>query len=117
MKMKRFFMLLIAVSLLFTSCSEEKINPLMEKWDTPFETPPFNKINTEHHLPAFNEAIKIHNSEKGSPNFQINAIPNLCLLKEVREVKGLYIEPLEIQMDDYYYMEYLEWFKQGIRRK
>jgi len=56
-------MLLIAGSLLFTSCSKEEINPLLAKWDTPFETPPFNKIQSAHYLPAFKEAIKIHNSE------------------------------------------------------
>jgi len=56
-------MLLFAGSFLFTSCSKEETNPLLEKWDTPFETPPFEKIKTEHYLPAFKEAIKIHNSE------------------------------------------------------
>ena len=56
-------MLLIAGSLLFTSCSKEEENPLLAKWDTPFETPPFDKIKSEHYLPAFKEAIKMHNSE------------------------------------------------------
>lgn len=56
-------MLLIAGSLVFTSCGKEEINPLLAKWDTPFETPPFSKIKSEHYLPAFKEAIKIHNSE------------------------------------------------------
>jgi len=56
-------MLLIAGSLLFASCDKDEINPLLAKWDTPFETPPFNKIKSTHYLPAFKEAIKIHNSE------------------------------------------------------
>ena len=33
-------------------------NPLLQKWDTPFETPPFHKIRTVHFIPAIEEAIK-----------------------------------------------------------
>ncbi|MEE9449838.1 MAG: M3 family metallopeptidase, partial [Ignavibacteriaceae bacterium] len=61
--MKRLIIMVFAGSLLLTSCSKEEANPLLAKWDTPFETPPFEKIKTEHYLPAFQEAIKIHNSE------------------------------------------------------
>lgn len=33
-------------------------NPFFEKYVTPFETPPFDKIKTEHYEPAFDEGIK-----------------------------------------------------------
>jgi peptidyl-dipeptidase Dcp len=33
-------------------------NPLLQKWDTPFETPPFNSILTTHYKPAVEEIIK-----------------------------------------------------------
>lgn len=33
-------------------------NPLLQKWDTPFETPPFDLIRTEHFKPAIEDAIK-----------------------------------------------------------
>jgi peptidyl-dipeptidase Dcp len=33
-------------------------NPLLEKWTTPFETPPFDLIKTEHFKPAAEEAIR-----------------------------------------------------------
>jgi peptidyl-dipeptidase Dcp len=32
-------------------------NPLLLKWDTPFETPPFNKIIVSHYKPAVEETI------------------------------------------------------------
>ncbi len=51
-------MLLFAGALIFTSCSSEETNPLLAKWDTPFETPPFDKITTEHYLPAFERQLK-----------------------------------------------------------
>ncbi|MBT8387446.1 MAG: M3 family metallopeptidase [Ignavibacteria bacterium] len=63
MKMKRLFMLLIVGGLIFTSCNKEEENPLLAEWNTPFETPPFDKIKSVHYLPAFKEAIKIHNLE------------------------------------------------------
>ncbi|WP_215222774.1 M3 family metallopeptidase [Echinicola shivajiensis] len=34
------------------------MNPLLEKFTTPFETAPFDKIKNEHFLPAIKEAIK-----------------------------------------------------------
>ena len=34
------------------------MNPLLEKFKTPFETAPFDKIKNEHFLPAIKEAIK-----------------------------------------------------------
>ena len=32
-------------------------NPLLAPWNTPFQTPPFDKIKTVHYLPAFHTAI------------------------------------------------------------
>lgn len=39
------------------------MNPLLEKFNTPFNTPPFSKIKNEHFKPAFEEAIKIAKQE------------------------------------------------------
>ena len=33
-------------------------NPLLEKFETAFESAPFSKINNEHYKPAFEQAIK-----------------------------------------------------------
>ncbi|WP_186756509.1 M3 family metallopeptidase [Echinicola salinicaeni] len=51
------------------------MNPLLEKFTTPFETAPFDKIKNEHFLPAIKEAIKEAKAEiesiksSKSPNF------------------------------------------------
>jgi peptidyl-dipeptidase Dcp len=34
------------------------MNPLLEKWTSPLETPPFDIIKTEHFIPAIKEAIE-----------------------------------------------------------
>lgn len=39
-------------------------NPLLEKdWKTPFGVPPFDKIKTEHFIPAIKEGINFHEAE------------------------------------------------------
>jgi peptidyl-dipeptidase Dcp len=38
-------------------------NPLLQSWNTPFNTPPFNLIETDHFKPAIEEAIKSANEE------------------------------------------------------
>ncbi|MDR3188712.1 MAG: M3 family metallopeptidase [Prevotellaceae bacterium] len=48
--MKR--IMLISAAALLSGC-EATNNPLLEKFSTPFEATPFDKIKTEHYLPAF----------------------------------------------------------------
>jgi peptidyl-dipeptidase Dcp len=54
--------------ILGSSCKTEKKddimnNPLVQKFDTPFEVPPFEQIKLEHYLPAVKYAIKEHEKE------------------------------------------------------
>ncbi len=41
-------------------------NPLLEKWTTPFELPPFDRIKPEHFLPAYQKAIQEELAEVGA---------------------------------------------------
>jgi len=43
--------------------NNENQNPFIAEWDTPFGTPPFDKIKQEQYLPAFNKGIKQHKKE------------------------------------------------------
>ncbi|MBU0475814.1 MAG: M3 family metallopeptidase [Bacteroidetes bacterium] len=61
--MKVKIMAILFTTLLFASCSNEVKNPLLDKWDTPFETPPFEQIKEDNYLPAFYETMKLHNAE------------------------------------------------------
>jgi len=38
-------------------------NPILEEWDTPFGVPPFDRIESEHYLPAFRVGMEAHNVE------------------------------------------------------
>lgn len=81
--MKKLITLILICSVVFTSCEKDKKanddiktstdmknentdlanNPLLVKWDTPFGVPPFDKIKSEHYLPALQEGIKLHKKE------------------------------------------------------
>ncbi len=39
------------------------INPFLHEWETPFGSPPFDKINISHYKPAIREAIRIASGE------------------------------------------------------
>ncbi len=55
----------ITVLFALTACNREKStrNPLISDFDTPFEVPPFDKIDTSHFIPAFMEGIRQHDTE------------------------------------------------------
>lgn len=46
-----------------TETSVQESNPFFEKWHTPFGAPPFERIKTEHFLPAFERAMEMHKAE------------------------------------------------------
>jgi peptidyl-dipeptidase Dcp len=64
--MRKFFLLIIPAVMLMSGCGERSTkveNPFFVEWDTPFGVPPFDKIDNEHFLPAYEEAIKQHKAE------------------------------------------------------
>ncbi|TVQ20122.1 MAG: M3 family peptidase [Bacteroidetes bacterium] len=63
--MKKFLLFLIPLSMILSSCGEEKAvdNPFFVEWDTPFGSPPFDQIHEDHFIPAYQEAIRQHQAE------------------------------------------------------
>ena len=57
--MKRTHLLPLLLLAVLISCKQKTMNPLLvEAFDTPHQTAPFNEIKNEHYLPAFEEALK-----------------------------------------------------------
>jgi peptidyl-dipeptidase Dcp len=56
--MKMSIFLLLFASLLYFSCSRQESNPFFSEYQTPFQTPPFDKIKEHHYKPAFLAGIK-----------------------------------------------------------
>ena len=64
MKLQSIMLLAIALLLLAGFNPEKKRdNPFFSKYKTPFEVPPFDKIDSTDYMPAFMEGIKQHNAE------------------------------------------------------
>jgi len=56
--MKTTILLFINACVLLLFCTKESRNPFFTEWNTPFGTPPLEKIMEEHYLPAFQEGIQ-----------------------------------------------------------
>jgi peptidyl-dipeptidase Dcp len=67
--MKRVLLPMLALVIVsITACKNQKPtmdanNPFFTEYTTPFQVPPFDKIDTSHYLPAFIEGIKQHDQE------------------------------------------------------
>jgi peptidyl-dipeptidase Dcp len=61
--MKRFLLIFISMSMIFNACETTDENPFFTEWDTPFGAPPFDKIDEEHYIPAYEEGIRQHKEE------------------------------------------------------
>jgi peptidyl-dipeptidase Dcp len=63
--MRKITLLLILFVMIFSSCNEKNApdNPFFVKWDTPFGTPPFDKIQEDHYIPAYEEGMRQHQAE------------------------------------------------------
>jgi len=56
-------MYLLTLVILTTGCSVKPENPLLQEWDTPFKTPPFDEIKNDHFMPALLEAMESEKAE------------------------------------------------------
>jgi len=65
--MKTRIIFIFAILLIFCStqpAQENNMNnPFFKEWATPFQTPPFDEIKTEHFLPAIHEGIRLEKEE------------------------------------------------------
>ena len=60
--MKRQFLPAI-ICLMMTACQQQSSNPFLSAYNTPFDVPPFEQIENEHYMPAFEEGIKQQKAE------------------------------------------------------
>ena len=59
--MKKLLFIMSALTMGLASCQSGNSlanNPLLEEWNTPYQTPPFSKIELKHYEPAFDYAIE-----------------------------------------------------------
>ena len=68
-----------------TACTEQRRNPLLSEWDTPYGIPPYAEIKVEDYMPAIQAGIAEQNREiedivnnTEAPTFE-NTVQALCL--------------------------------------
>ena len=60
---KLFYLFLIIFLSIGCQNNGEEMNPFLIDYDTPYQIPPFEKIEVIHYEPAFDEGMKQHLSE------------------------------------------------------
>jgi len=94
--MKRITKSLLLMTAILATAPAAGQNPLLEKWNTPHQTPPFSQIRNEHYAPAMREAIRRAEAEvdriaaqKSKPTF-VNTIEALERSgEEVERISGV----------------------------
>ncbi len=64
--MKTNTLIILSLIVMLASCNQKKTdtgNPFFAEYNTPFNVPPFDKIQNAHYLPAFEQGIKDHDVE------------------------------------------------------
>ncbi|TVR41054.1 MAG: M3 family peptidase [Bacteroidia bacterium] len=61
--MRKLFLFFIPLTMMFAACTERSENPFFADYNTPFDVPPFDRIDDEHFLPAIEEGIRQHQAE------------------------------------------------------
>jgi peptidyl-dipeptidase Dcp len=108
--MKKNILLFAAfILVLFSACTNVKKteNPFLAEFTTPFQVPPFDKIDTTQYLPAFIEGIKQHDSEiaaiidnTAEPTFENTILPFDKSGKMLRRVSKVFFNLTEANTND-----------------
>ncbi|MDR0971515.1 MAG: M3 family metallopeptidase [Bacteroidales bacterium] len=109
--MKKTILIMLGATLLFGSCGKKdnsiEENPLIMDWNTPLETPPFEKIKPSHYLPAFTYAMKEHNKEieeiinnKEKPGFENTIVAFDNSGEILSKVSGVFFNMTEAKTSD-----------------
>ncbi len=95
---------------MITACKNEKKmieNPFFAEYSTPFQVPPFDKIDTTDYLPAFIEGIRQHDEEvsaitssAGEPTFENTILPFDKSGKMLRRVSKVFFNMTEANTSD-----------------
>jgi len=56
-------MCILALAVVAAGCNSQSKNILLQDWQTPFETPPFDEIKSEHFMPALLAAMEAERAE------------------------------------------------------
>lgn len=61
--MKNLVMAAASALMVMAACTQERVNPFLAEWDTPYGIPPFGEIKTGDYVPAIKAGIEQQNAE------------------------------------------------------
>ena len=104
--MKRLLIMAAAALVLLAGCKnkQDMENPFFSEWNTPYDIPDFQRIKTEHYMPAFREGMKqqkewidniANNSEE--PTFGNTVIPYEYSGQLLQEVSAVFFNLSECE--------------------
>lgn len=105
--MKRYLFIILSLFSMATFAAENAGNPFFSAYDTPYGAPPFDQIQVEHYMPAFQEGMKRQDkqmeeiaSNSAAPTFE-NTIVALDFSGELlRNVSLVFFSLTESETND-----------------
>ncbi|MGN0007669.1 MAG: M3 family metallopeptidase [Alistipes sp.] len=106
-------LLIMSISAFAVSCADHSLpvaqlpeidttNPLLAEWDTPHQTPPFDKIKVSDYEPAFETAIAVSRAEidaivnnPAEPTFENTIVAMECQGQLLNRISGIFFNLLE----------------------
>ena len=106
-------LLIMSISAFAVSCADRSLpvaqlpeidttNPLLAEWDTPHQTPPFDKIKVSDYEPAFETAIAVSRAEidaivnnPAKPTFANTIVAMECQGQLLKRISGVFFNLLE----------------------
>lgn len=106
-------LLIMSISAFAVSCADRSLpvaqlpeidttNPLLAEWDTPHQTPPFDKIKVSDYEPAFETAIAVSRAEidaivnnPAKPTFANTIVAMECQGRLLNRISGVFFNLLE----------------------
>lgn len=96
-----------AMTLMATGCKKNMENPFLSEWGTPYEIPDFEKIQSEHYMPAFEEGMKqqieaieaiVNNAEE--PTFENTIVAYEYSGELLNKVSGVFFNLSSVERND-----------------
>lgn len=103
--MKRLFIIVLLTTIIMTTTQAQ--NPFFSAYNTPYNTPPFDKIKNEHYEPAIDKGIEEHQQEinrivvnRAVPVFENTILPFEESGKLLSRVTSVFFNLLSAESDD-----------------
>ncbi len=94
-----FHLLIIILGVGIMSCHNQNSNPFFNTWNTSFEVPPFDQIETSHYMPALLAGIEKEQAEIDGIVANTSA-PTFANTIEAYEASGRFLERVELVMEN-----------------